>query len=77
MRISDCGLRIETTKRRTVSRDPKGSGDIADFGLPFESLRALSMVEGRIEKQRHARESPAALGKKSNTPSPLRGRGLG
>ena len=25
---------------------------ISDFGLPFESLRALSMVEGRIERQK-------------------------
>ena len=28
-----------------------GGGEIADFGLPFESLRALSMVEGRIERR--------------------------
>ena len=33
MRIVDCGLRIETAKQHTISREPKASADIANFGL--------------------------------------------
>jgi hypothetical protein len=52
LRISDFGLRIETTKRRTLSRDPEGSGDISDCGLKDKDKRqgqvkALDFLRGR------------------------------